>query len=115
MGCPVTAACRSADLAVLVSEPTVSGQHDLERVLQLTRHFKLPVMLVLNKANLSGKLRKEMLAFAKEEGIEVLGEIPYDESAMQALFSAQPLTRLPEHALKAPMESIWAQLKKRVA
>ena len=115
VGCPVTAACRSADLAVLVSEPTVSGQHDLERVLQLTRHFKLPVMLVLNKANLSEKLRKEMLAFAKEEGIEVLGEIPYDESAMQALFSAQPLTRLPEHALKAPMESIWAQLKKRVA
>ena len=56
-----------------------------------------------------------MLAFAKEEGIEVLGEIPYDESAMQALFSAQPLTRLPEHALKAPMESIWAQLKKRVS
>jgi MinD superfamily P-loop ATPase len=114
VGCPVTAACRSTDFVVLVSEPTVSGQHDLERVLQLTQYFKLPVALVLNKATLSEKLREGMLSFAQKEDIDVFGEIPYDESAMQALFSAKPLTRQPEHALKAPMESIWAQLKKKV-
>ena len=111
IGCPVTAACRSADLAILVSEPTVSGRHDLERVLQLTRYFNLPAVLVLNKATLNEKARAEMLAFARSKDMAVLGEIPYDESAIKALFSAQPLTRLPNHPLKDSMESIWMNLK----
>ena len=111
IGCPVTAACRSADLAVLVSEPTVSGRHDLERVLQLTRHFNVPTLLVLNKANLSSKQRNEMLAFAQAEKIDLLGEIPYDKSAIQALFSAQPLTRIEDHPLKGALVAVWQQLK----
>ena len=114
IGCPVTAACRSADLAVVVSEPTVSGQHDLERVLQLTRYFKLSTLLVLNKANLSQKMHDEMLAFAREEKVDLLGEIPYDESAMQALFTAQPITRLEGHALNDSLASIWQRLKEYI-
>ena len=114
IGCPVTAACRSADLAILVSEPTVSGRHDLERVLQLTRYFNLPAVLVLNKATLNEKARAEMLAFARSKDMTVLGEIPYDESAIKALFSAQPLTRLANHPLKNSMESIWMNLKKEI-
>lgn len=114
IGCPVTAACRSADLAVLVSEPTVSGQHDLERVLQLTNHFNLPAFLVLNKATLSARLREEIFAFAQAENVALLGEIPYDESVMQALFTAQPLTRLEDHPLKSTLETIWRRLKEEI-
>ena len=114
IGCPVTAACRSADLAILVSEPTVSGRHDLERVLELTRYFNLPAALVLNKATLNEKARTEMLAFARSENMEVFGEIPYDEGAIEALFSAQPLTRMDNHPLKDSLESIWVRLKEKM-
>ena len=114
IGCPVTAACRSADLAILVSEPTVSGRHDLERVLELTRYFNLPAALVLNKATLNEKARTEMLAFARSENMDVFGEIPYDEGAIEALFSAQPLTRMDNHPLKDSLESIWVRLKEKM-
>ncbi len=114
IGCPVTAACRSADLAVLVSEPTVSGLHDLRRVVRLTRHFNLPACLVLNKATLNAELREEMLAFAQEEKMDILGEIPYDESVLDTLFTAQPITRQSDHPLTGKLEEIWIKLKKEM-
>lgn len=114
IGCPVTAACRGADLVVLVSEPTVSGKHDLQRVVQLTRHFNLPTLLILNKANLNENLRGEMLAFAQSEKIDLLGEIPYDERVLQDLFSGQPLTRLKDHPLSGALERIWQRLKEHI-
>ena len=115
IGCPVTAACRSADLAMLVSEPTVSGRHDLERVLRLTRYFNLPAALVLNKATLNDKARAEMLDFAQSENMELIGEIPYDEGVMQALRQAKPLTRSASPAIQSALEAIWQQLKERIA
>jgi len=114
IGCPVTAACRSADMALIVSEPTVSGKHDMQRVLQLCRHFGLEVFLVLNKCDLNEHLREEMLSFAQEEGIRNLGELPYDESVMKALFSAQPLTRLENHPLNPRLIEIWEHLKEHL-
>jgi len=114
IGCPVTAACRSVDMALIVSEPTVSGKHDMQRVLQLCRHFGLEVFLVLNKCDLNEHLREEMLSFAQEEGMRNLGELPYDESVMQALFSAQPLTRLENHPLNPRLIEIWEHLKEHL-
>ncbi len=114
VGCPVTAALRSADLVVLVSEPTVSGKHDLERVLEITRHFKLPARLVLNKSNLSQRLRREILDYTESERVGLLGEIPYDESAISALITGRPITSLDGHALKPALIAIWEQLRKEI-
>ncbi|MEW6650694.1 MAG: ATP-binding protein [Chloroflexota bacterium] len=114
VGCPVTAALRSADLVVLVSEPTVSGKHDLERVLEITRHFKLPARLVLNKSNLSQRLRREILDYTESERVGLLGEIPYDESAISALITGRPITSLGGHALKPALIAIWEQLRKEI-
>ena len=111
IGCPVTAAIRSADLILLVSEPTVSGRHDLARAMQLIRHFHLPAKLVINKATLNEDQRDEIRELARSEEIEILGEIPYDESVLDALFTAQPLTRLDEHPLYEMFVEIWQRLK----
>lgn len=111
IGCPVTAAIRSADLAILVSEATISGKHDLQRALQLTRYFKLPVKLVINKANLNESMRQEIISLAQNQDIEILGEIPYDESAMEALFEAKPITQLDQHPLQQALEQIWLRLR----
>lgn len=114
VGCPVTAALRSADLVVLVSEPTVSGKHDLERVLEITRHFKLPARLVLNKSNLSQRLKREILDYTESEGVGLLGEIPYDESAISALIAGRPITSLDGHVLKPALTKIWENLRKEI-
>jgi MinD superfamily P-loop ATPase len=97
-----------------VSEPTVSGKHDLERILQVTHHFKIPTWLVLNKANLSEKLRQEMLSFASENTDGVLGEIPYDEDVSESLFQMKPLTQLNNNPLCPALTQIWDTIKLRI-
>jgi MinD superfamily P-loop ATPase len=114
IGCPVTAACRGTDLAVLVSEPTVSGRHDLLRVIEVTRHFNIPACLVLNKADLNPEIRMGILADAQRLGVPIIGEIPYDEGMMDALSQAKPVTQsvdLVSRATTSSIISIWQQLR----
>jgi len=85
IGCPVIASTTGTQAAVLVTEPSRSGLHDLERILGVVRHFGVPAYLVLNKADLSEPLAEEVEAFARREGLPMLGRIPYDERVLDAL------------------------------
>jgi MinD superfamily P-loop ATPase len=85
IGCPVIASATGTQTAVLVAEPSRSGLHDLERVLGVVRHFDVPALLVINKADLSESLTKEIETFAYREGLPLLGRIPYDERVLGAL------------------------------
>jgi MinD superfamily P-loop ATPase len=85
IGCPVIASTTGAQAAVLVTEPSRSGLHDLERILGVVNHFAIPAYLVINKADLSETLADEIDAFATRESVPVLGRIPYDESVVEAV------------------------------
>ena len=85
IGCPVIASTTGTQAAVLVTEPSRSGLHDLERILGVVRHFDVPAYLVINKADLSGRLAEEIEAFARREELPMLGRIPYDERVLEAL------------------------------
>ena len=85
IGCPVIASTTGTQAAVLVTEPSRSGLHDLERILGVVRHFRVPAYLILNKADLSEPLAEEIEAFARREGLPMLGRIPYDERVLGAL------------------------------
>jgi len=78
IGCPVIASLNDVEALILVTEPTVSGLHDLERILGVARHFRIRSYLVLNKADLSPPLAEGIASFAAREGLLLLGEIPYD-------------------------------------
>jgi len=85
IGCPVIASTTGTQAAVLVTEPSRSGLHDLERILGVVRHFDVPAYLVINKADLSEPLAEEIEAFARSEELPMLGRIPYDERVLEAL------------------------------
>jgi len=85
IGCPVIASTTGTQAAVLVTEPSRSGLHDLERILGVVRHFDVPAYLVINKADLSELLAEEIEAFARREDLPMLGRIPYDERVIDAL------------------------------
>jgi len=80
IGCPVIASVSGVDAVVLVTEPTLSGMHDLERILDVVNHFRIPSYLVINKADLSADLTKRLERFALEKTLPVLGHIPYDRA-----------------------------------
>jgi MinD superfamily P-loop ATPase len=84
IGCSLIAAVTGADLAVVVTEPTVSGRHDLERVLDLAEHFKLPVAVVINKWDLSTAASDSLTAHCTQRGVSVVGRLSYDDSFVRA-------------------------------
>lgn len=84
IGCPVIASTTGADVAVVVTEPSVSGLHDLTRVLGVIEHFGVPAFLVINKADLSRPLCARIERFADERNLPVLGRIPYDARVARA-------------------------------
>lgn len=78
VGCPAIASITNTDLLVAVTEPTVSGEHDLLRLITLARRLGVPVAVVLNKADLSGPGAARIRERVSAEGLSLLGEIPFD-------------------------------------
>lgn len=84
IGCPVTAALTGADLALLVTEPSVSGLHDLGRIEELAHHFEIPTLVCINKCDLSLRLTERIEKFCSSRGIPVIGKIPFEPLFNQA-------------------------------
>jgi MinD superfamily P-loop ATPase len=78
VGCPVIASIGGATALVIVTEPTVSGLHDMERVAQLADHFKVPAMVCVNKFDLNTDQTQSIEKLAKEKKMTILGRIPFD-------------------------------------
>ncbi len=85
IGCPVIASISGADGLLAVAEPSLSGEHDLRRLVALARQLRVPVKVVLNKADLSAVAAERLRVTCREEGIELIGEVPFDEALLPAL------------------------------
>jgi MinD superfamily P-loop ATPase len=84
VGCPVIASVTGATQVLVVTEPSVSGQHDMERVLSLTRHFKIPAAICINKWDLNPEMTERIEDQARQAGAEIAGRIRYDQSVTTA-------------------------------
>jgi len=111
IGCPVIAASAGADLALLVVEPTISGAHDLERMMATTDHFGVPSLVVINKADLNPTRADEIAAFCAERGVDVVGRIPYDTAVTEAMVRGRPVTEYASGLVAEAMEEVWKQAK----
>lgn len=110
IGCPVISACSGADLGLIVTEPSIAGFHDLKRILGTLRHFRIPTLLCINKADLYPIGTKNIRNYAREEDIVLIGEIPFDESIPQAMFAGVPITDLlPDAPAAQSIRGIWQE------
>ena len=89
VGCPVIASIGGASAVLIVTEPTVSGKHDMERVAQLAAHFKIPAMICVNKFDLNLELTRDIENYAETKGITCLGRIPFDPIFTKAMIQVQ--------------------------
>lgn len=85
IGCPVIASLKAADYVLLVTEPTPTGLHDLQRVIQVVKFFKTPMGVVINKSDIHEATRKVVLQYISDNDFDLLGEIPYDKTMSLAL------------------------------
>lgn len=113
VGCPVVSSLSGASYVVLVTEPTVSGLHDLERVYELVRKFGIRAGCIINKADLNSDIEAKILGFLAREDIDLLGGIPYDESFTEAMTSHQTIVEHPGE-LARTVEQCWQEIINRV-
>jgi len=84
IGCPVIASITGADLVLIVTEPTLSGKHDLGRVADLAAGFKIPTLVAINKFDLNPDMTAQIKEDARSRDTKVVGEIRYDEAFTKA-------------------------------
>jgi MinD superfamily P-loop ATPase len=89
-GCPVISSMSGADLALIVTEPSLSGLHDLERILQVAEHFGVPTLVCINKSDIVPEIAGTIRKSCRSRGIEVAAEIPFSEEIVEALRCGQP-------------------------
>jgi len=85
VGCPVIASVTGADGVLVVTEPTLSGAHDMARAVQLAKHFQIPAAVLINKSDINEDKAKEIVAWCKGQNVPVLGMLPYDENVTRAI------------------------------
>ena len=112
VGCPVIASLGGADAVLIVTEPTVSGRHDMERVVQLAAFFRVPVMVCVNKADLNADASADIQRFSEEMGCAFLGVIPFDPVFTKAMVAGQTIIEYDGRSKAAEaVVQIWNDLK----
>ena len=116
VGCPVIASIGGASAVLIVTEPSLSGIHDMQRVIELANHFKVPAMVCVNKFDLNPDLTADIEAFAKAEELTCLGRIPYDPIFIKAMVRGQTIFEYNTQSKAGlAIRQIWQNLSRRLA
>ena len=110
IGCPVISSLSGANLALLVTEPTLSGIHDLERVLGVCHHFGIPALVCINKYDLNEDNTRQIGNYCQKQGIEVAARIPFDNAVTEAIVQGLPVVEYSQGKVTHEIESLWQHI-----
>lgn len=107
IGCPVIASLSGTDLALVVTEPTPSGVHDMERIAELSGHFKIRAVCAINKFDLNTANSERIESWCRERGIPVVGKIPFDDEVMRSVARGVPLVEDSRGPAAEGLRKVW--------
>lgn len=114
IGCPVVSSLSGANFVVLVTEPTVSGLHDLKRAYELVKKFKIKAGCIINKSDINPQVSGEIEEFLKKEDIIHFLNLPYDEAFTNAMTNGQTIVEYGQNNLTAILTDSWNMIKQTV-
>lgn len=114
IGCPVIASVTGASAVLAVTEPTVSGAHDLSRLLKLTKHFDVPAFVCVNKWDINPAMTEQIEQQAAAAGATVAGRIPYDRAVTAAQVNGQPVVTFSTGPAAQSIRQLWEDLRNSV-
>ena len=111
IGCPVIATVTGIQVGVIVTEPTMSGLHDMKRVLSLLQRFSAKAVVIINKFDLNLENTSRIEQFCRTNDVEVLGRLRYDSVMTESMMAAKTLPEFaPRHELTKSLHDIWRGL-----
>jgi MinD superfamily P-loop ATPase len=114
IGCPVIASLGGATAVLVVTEPTVSGRHDLQRVIQLAAHFTVPVLVCMNKADICPDLAADIEQFAGTLGGTFIGSIPFDRSFTEAMVQGKTIVEYKASEANRRVRDLWHRVQEKL-
>jgi len=112
IGCPVVSSLSGANLVVLVTEPSVSGIHDVKRVYELVKKFGIKAGCIINKADINPDKVKEIHQFLETENIQLIAEIPYDENFTKAMTMGKTIVEYDPDGIGEILKNSWEKIRK---
>ncbi|MDI6790423.1 MAG: ATP-binding protein [Thermodesulfobacteriota bacterium] len=110
IGCPVIAATTGATAALVVTEPTISGIHDLQRVGDLSKYFQIPAMVCINKFDINPDISKQIEEYSVSKGFTIVGKIPYDPVFTQAMIAEKTIIEYSPNGLSDMVREMWGRI-----
>ena len=111
IGCPVIASVSGVDAGLVVTEPTMSGIHDLERALQLLNHFNILPLVCVNKYDINRKNTEKIVKFCEKNKVKVAGKIPFDPIMTEAMVAGKTIVEhSPENMVSQEIETTWKRV-----
>jgi MinD superfamily P-loop ATPase len=109
IGCPVIASLSGADLALVVTEPTITGEHDLERILLAAAHFGIKAAVCINKCDLNREAARSIEDLCTDRGVIIAGRLPYHSSVVQAMTEGRTVLEM-GGPVAAAISEMWGFL-----
>lgn len=109
IGCPVIASVAGTDLVLGVTEPTLSGQHDLERLVGLAAHFRIPIAVCINKVDLNPDVASAIERWCQARGIWIVGRIPYDPVFNRAQAQRKSVVEVGNGPAAKALREVWQE------
>jgi len=114
VGCPVISSVTGADHVLIVTEPSLSGLHDMERAVQLVQGFRIPISVVINKYDVSADGSEKIERFARMAGVNLLGKIPYDPGVITAMVQRRCVLENGAGPAGSAIREIWNRMEGQV-
>jgi len=114
IGCPVIASITGVDLVLIVTEPSLSGIHDLKRIYDVACHFKIPSLVCINKYDVNLENSEKILEHCKNNNIPVVGKLPYDISMTRAMVKEKSIIEYSKSKLSSEIIKMWEEIKENL-
>jgi len=114
IGCPVIASLSGMDCALVVTEPTLPGLHDAQRVIEVANHFRVPVKLIINKYDLNLQMSEKIEQYCTDNNIYLAGKIRFDKSVIMAMVAGKTIIEYENCPAKEAIINIWEKLKQNL-
>ncbi len=115
IGCPVIASLSGVDCALVVTEPTLSGLHDADRIMRTAKHFNVPVKLVVNKYDLNKEMTEKIEKYCQNNNVQFIGKIGFDKVVVRAMVEGKTVVEYSNGKTKEEIIRIWDILQDGIA
>lgn len=110
IGCPVIASISGVDMVLIVAEPSISGMHDMKRIIDTVKHFGISCAICINKFDVNMDKTKEIESYCNDLGIPVVGKIPFDGTVIKAVNRCQSIASYPDSPAGKAIAEIWGNI-----